>query len=57
MRATIKESRVVHALIVKQVLTLKDEQKSVEHPAEVNAILEEFHGVMLEELSDGLLHM
>ena len=45
---------MVHALIVKQVLTLGDEQKAVEHPAEVKAIWEEFRGVMPEELSDGL---
>ena len=54
MRAVIKESRVVHALIVKQVLTLEEKQKSIKHPAEVKAILEEFQGVMLEELQDGL---
>ena len=47
MGAAIKEFRMVHALIVKQILTLKDEQKSVEHPTEVKTILEEFHRVML----------
>ena len=45
---------MVHTLIVKQVLTLEDEQKSVEHPTEVKEILEEFQGLMPEELSDGL---
>ena len=54
MGAAIKESRVVHALVVKQVLTMGEKQKSVEHIAEVKMILEEFHGVMPEELSDGL---
>ena len=32
---TIKESRVVHALVVKQVLNVEEEKKPVEHPAEV----------------------
>ena len=54
MGTVIKESRVVHALIVKQVLTLENEHRSVEHPAKVKAILEEFQGVMPEELLDGL---
>ena len=45
---------MVHALIIKQVLTLEDEQKSVDHLVEVKAILEEFQGVMLEELLDRL---
>ena len=40
MRAAIKESRVVHALVVKQVLTMAEEKKTVEHPAEVKEILE-----------------
>ena len=35
MGATIKESRVMHALVVKQVLTEGDERKSVYHPTKV----------------------
>ena len=54
MGAAIEEYRVVHALIVKQVLTVADEHKSVEHHAKVKAILEDFQGVMLEEPLDGL---
>ena len=54
MGAAVKESRVVHALIVKQVLTVWEEQKSLEHPAAVKALLEEFQRVMPEELPDGL---
>ena len=54
MRAAIKESRVIHALIVKQVLTLGDDQKSVDQSPKVKEILEEFCEVMPEELLDGL---
>ena len=46
MGAAIKESRVVHALIIKQVLSMGEEQKPVEHPIEVKAILEELRGVL-----------
>ena len=45
MGVAIKESRVVHALVVKQVLIMGEEKKSVEHPDEVKAILEEFSGI------------
>ena len=45
---------MVHALIVMQVLTVGEEQKSVELLATVKALLEEFQGVMPEELPDGL---
>ena len=54
MGVAIKDSRVVHALIVKQVLPIGEEQKPVEHPTEIKALLEEFQGVMPEELLDGL---
>ena len=54
MGAATKESRVVHAQILKQVLTVGDKKKVVEHPTKVKAILEEFQGVMMEELMDGL---
>ena len=42
MGASIKEFRVVHALIVKQALTMKEAQKLVEYPTEVKVILQEF---------------
>ena len=32
MRAAIKESRVIHALVVKQVLTTEERQRPEEHP-------------------------
>ena len=54
MGVAIKKSRVIHVLIMKQVLSVGEEQKPVEHPIEGKAILEEFQGVMPEELSDGL---
>ena len=54
MGATIKESKVVHALVVKQVLTMEEEKKLVEHPAEVKEILEEFTSLMPEDLPEGL---
>ena len=54
MGAAIKESRVVHALVVKQVLTMGEEKKPVEHPAEVKKILEEFNSVLPKDLPEGL---
>ena len=54
MGATIKESKVVHALVVKQVLTMEEEKKLVEHLAEVKEILEEFSSLMPEDLPEGL---
>ena len=54
MEVAIKESRVVHALVVKQVLTPGEEQKLVEHPAEVKVILEAFSGIMPEDLPERL---
>ena len=44
----------MHALVVKQVLTTGKAQNLVEHPTEVRAILEEFNGIMLEDLLEGL---
>ena len=46
MGATIKRSRVVYALLVKEVLTMEEEKKPVEHPAEFKEILEEFSSIM-----------
>ena len=54
MEAAIKESMVVHALVVKQVLTMEEEKKPVEHSTEVNEILEEFRSIFLEDLPEGL---
>ena len=54
MEVAINKSRVVHALVVKQVLTIKEEKKPVEHPTEVKEILEEFSGIMPEDLPKGL---
>ena len=54
MGAAIKESRVVHTLVVKQVLTMEEENKPVEHPAEVKEILEEFSSILPEDLPEGL---
>ena len=45
---------MVHALVVKSVLNVENEQKLVEYPAEVKEILEEFQEVILEELPKGL---
>ena len=53
--AAIKESRAVRLLVVKQGLTTGEEQKSINHPEEVKAILEEFRGIMPKDLSEGLL--
>ena len=39
MGTTIKKSRVVHVLVVKQVLNVEEEKKPVEHPVEVKEIL------------------
>ena len=50
MGAAIKESKVVHALVVKQVLTMEEEKKPVEYLAEVKEILEEFSSIMPENL-------
>ena len=52
MGVAIKESRVVHALIVKQVLPLGEDQKLVEHPPKVKEILDEFHELMPRKLPD-----
>ena len=54
MGAAIKEARVVHALVVKSVLNVENEQKLVEYPAEVKEILEEFQEIIPEELPEGL---
>ena len=54
MGATIKESRVVHALVVKQVLTMEEEKKPVKHPNEVKEILEEFSSILPDDLLEGL---
>ena len=54
MGAAIKEPRVVHALVVKQVLIIGNEQKSIEHPIEIKEILEEFQEVIPDELPEGL---
>ena len=54
MGAAIKESRVVHALVVKQVLTTEEEKKPVEHSIEVKEILEEFSSILPEDLPEGL---
>ena len=48
MGVAINESRVVYALVVKQVLTMREEKKLVEHPAEVKEILEEFSSIFLK---------
>ena len=53
MEVAIKQSRVVHALIIKQVLTMGEELKPVVYPTKIKALLEEFQGVMLEELPNG----
>ena len=53
MGAAIKESMVVHALVVKQVSTMGETQNSVEHPAEIKEILEEFSTIILEDLREG----
>ena len=50
----IKESRVVHTLVVKQVLNVEEEKKPVEHPVEVTEILEEFSSIMPKNLPEGL---
>ena len=42
MGATIKKARVVHALVVKSVLNVENEQTLVEYHVEVKEILEEF---------------
>ena len=55
MGAAIKESRVVHALVVKQVLTAEEEMNPIEHPVEVKEIIEEFNSIMPEDLPKGLL--
>ena len=49
MRAGIKESRVMHALVVKQVLTMGEAQNSIKYPTKVKEILQEFSGIMLED--------
>ena len=54
MGATIKESRVIYALVVKKVLTMEEKKKLVEHLVEVKEILEEFSSIMLEDLLEGL---
>ena len=46
MGATIKEFRMVHALVVKQVLNMEEEKKPVEHPVELKRILEEFSNIL-----------
>ena len=42
IEAPSKESREVHALVVKQVLIAEEEKKPIEYLVEVKAILEEF---------------
>ena len=57
MGAAIKESRVVDALVMKQVLTIEEEKKPVEHPMEFKEILEEFSSIMPEDFLEGLQPM
>ena len=54
MGATIKESKVVRALVVKQVLTMVEEKKLIEYPTEVKEILEEFNSILPEDLLEML---
>ena len=54
MGAAIKESRVVHVLVVKQVLTAEEKKRSIEHPMEVKEILEEFNSILPKDLLEGL---
>ena len=54
MRVAIKESGVVHALVMNQVLTMGEEQKIVEHLTKVKEILEEFSSIMPEDIPEGL---
>ena len=54
MGAIIKEFRVVHALVVKQLLNVEEEKKSVKHPVEVKEIFEEFNNNLPEDLPKGL---
>ena len=53
MEGAIKESRVVHALIVKNVMKVEEESSS-EVPECVKEVLEEFKEVLPEDLSKGL---
>ena len=53
MEETIKESSVVHALIVKNVMKVEEESSS-EVSEYVKEVLEEFKGVLLENLLERL---
>ena len=50
----MKESKVVHALIVKEVWIVDEEKKAEEVPGNVKELLEEFREVLPDDLLDGL---
>ncbi|XP_073116020.1 uncharacterized protein [Elaeis guineensis] len=52
--ADIKQSREVHALIVKPLLMVEEEKKDKELPTGVQLLLDEFKELMSEELPAGL---
>ncbi|XP_031286963.1 uncharacterized protein LOC116145647 [Pistacia vera] len=54
LEVAFKASRVMHALIVKQVLTAEEELKKEEYPEVIRPLLEEFSEVIPEDLPDGL---
>ncbi|XP_031275895.1 uncharacterized protein LOC116134354 [Pistacia vera] len=54
LEVAFKASRVMHALIMKQVLTIEGELKTKEYPKAIKPLLEEFSEVMPEELLDEL---
>ena len=47
----MKESKIVHALIVKEVWTVDEEKKAEEVPGSVKGLLEEFKGSIAGRLT------
>ena len=54
MESAMKESKVVHALIVKEVWTVDEEKKAEEVLGNVKELLEEFRELLSDDLLEGL---
>lgn len=50
MEDAVRESQVVHALVVKQIMTFDDKQVKEELPEEARHLLKEFEEIMPKEL-------
>ncbi|KAK9122591.1 hypothetical protein Sjap_012193 [Stephania japonica] len=54
MDEAVKESQVVHALVLRQILVGNEKESVSEIPGQVQPLLEEFVEIVTDELPDGL---